>query len=318
MGYNYINTCNICHTHTHIPMQTFISCLKSQQQSTQSQQTITNNELSQQIDQMKQLVRKSFLQNSSPASSSSSSLASNSAIASSSASLSPREEFNFECYSHFRVYNDILVKQKVFFPLFQKEFESIVGKRLLQLTYYYNDLHQPPLTTTSSSSSSLKDCLRTAFHTSDAIAILLKSKGIISSWERTNPSEEDIDDWSSSSSSPSAENFYATSDLQYTLALNGDVTLNSQLLLQELGYRMYPSFGRWMVQEGLRRCFLLRNDDTNSSNSSKSRDGAVNGNIIVGKVNVNIDDYYFDTAYNSNPDLFEVKQVLLNIVIQRG
>jgi hypothetical protein len=34
-------------------------------------------------------------------------------------------------------------------------------------------------------------------------------------------------------------------------------------------------------------------------------------NIIV-----NIDDYYMDTSYNSNPDLFEVKKILLNIVIQ--
>jgi hypothetical protein len=32
---------------------------------------------------------------------------------------------------------------------------------------------------------------------------------------------------------------------------------------------------------------------------------------------VNVDDYYMDTAYNSNPDLFEVKQILLNSVLQR-
>jgi hypothetical protein len=67
------------------------------------------------------------------------------------------------------------------------------------------------------------------------------------------------------------------------------------LLLQELGYRLYPSFGRWLVREGVSRCF---------ANAG-------------GKVTVQIDDYYMDTAYNSNPDLFEVKQVLLNFVIQR-
>jgi hypothetical protein len=33
-------------------------------------------------------------------------------------------------------------------------------------------------------------------------------------------------------------------------------------------------------------------------------------------ITVNIDDYYMDTSYNSNPNLFEAKKILLNIVIQ--
>ena len=90
--------------------------------------------------------------------------------------------------------------------------------------------------------------------------------------------------------------------LVLSLALNGDITLNSQLLLQELGYRMYPALGRWLIYEGVSHCFNLVVADEDG------RDAAVR---------VQVDDYYMDTNYNSNPDLFEVKQILLSIVIQR-
>ncbi len=36
-----------------------------------------------------------------------------------------------------------------------------------------------------------------------------------------------------------------------------------------------------------------------------------------GEVNVQIDDYYMDPNYNPNPELFEVKQIVLNIIIQQ-
>ena len=113
---------------------------------------------------------------------------------------------------------------------------------------------------------------------------------MIKTWERSIPPSEDIEDFATLSS-----------DLTYSLALNGDITLNSQLLLQELGYRMYPALGRWLIYEGVSQCFnnLVADED--------GRDA----------VRVQIDDYYMDTNYNSNPDLFEVKQTLLSIVIQR-
>mmetsp|Transcript_13127 Transcript_13127/g.21378 ORF Transcript_13127/g.21378 Transcript_13127/m.21378 type:complete len:108 (-) Transcript_13127:18-341(-) len=106
-----------------------------------------------------------------------------------------------------------------------------------------------------------------------------------------------MEDFTSTTSTKSSENFFVSSDLPYSVALNGDITLNSQLLLQELGYRMYPSFGRWLIQKGVSGCF-------------ESGDA-------VNKITVQMDDYYMDPSYNTNPDLFEVKQVLLNIVIQR-
>ena len=64
---------------------------------------------------------------------------------------------------------------------------------------------------------------------------------------------------------------------------------------------MYPALGRWLIYEGVSQCFnnLVADED--------GRD----------EVRVQIDDYYMDTNYNSNPDLFEVKQILLSIVIQR-
>jgi len=231
--------------------------------------TISKDFLLQQVDQTKTLVRKSFIKKSSL-----------------SISLSPEEEFNFNCYSHFRVYNDILVNENISFPAFRQKFESKIRKRLFQLALKQDSsllISSPP---------KLTEKVVSGLQITDKIATLLQRKGIISSWERSNPSNDDIEDFISPMSSDS---FSTTPDLQFSLALNGDKTLNSQILLQELGYRLYPSFGCWLVCEGLLQCFVGDSETV-----------------------VNIDDYYFDTAYNSNPDLFEVKQVLLNIVIQRN
>jgi hypothetical protein len=182
------------------------------------------------------------------------------------------------------VYNEILVNEKVFFPSFLKDFESSVGKLILQKTSLLQD---------SATKTTLTERLTNSLIITDAAATLLQNKGIIDSWERSIPPDDDIEDWATTSKSTTTDNFYVSSDLEYSLALNGDVTLNSQLLLQELGYRLYPSFGRWLVHEAVLQCFGNEN------------------------VKVNIDDYYMDTSYNSNPELFEVKQVLLNIVLER-
>jgi len=255
--------------------EAFLSCLKSQQS---SQTSITKRELDQQIDETKQLVRKSFF--------------------SSSSTPTSIEEFNFECYAHFKVFNEILIKYKVIFPPFQKEFESFIGNRLLQLALQQQpSLLTPTPATTISSSINLTASLQNALRTTDVIATLLQKKGFITSWERSVPPDDDMEDFTSTTSTKSSENFFVSSDLPYSVALNGDITLNSQLLLQELGYRMYPSFGRWLIQKGVSGCF-------------ESGDA-------VNKITVQMDDYYMDPSYNTNPDLFEVKQVLLNIVIQR-
>ena len=232
---------------------------------------MTMDEMHRQIENTKQLTRKSFF----PSSSSSSSSSTTSAP-------SKQLEFNFDCYAHFKVYNEILIKSKVNFPPFQKKYNSKIGKSLFHLVQEQYS-QQPLPTTPPRSSTDLVECIQNALHTTDSIASFLQRHGLIETWERSIPPSEDIEDFSTLSS-----------DLTYSLALNGDITLNSQLLLQELGYRMYPALGRWLIYEGLSQCF--------------------NGNDAV---RVQIDDYYMDTNYNSNPDLFEVKQILLSIVIQR-
>ena len=133
----------------------------------------------------------------------------------------------------------------------------------------------------------------------------MQEKGLVSSWERSVPPDDDVEDFTSPSSSSDGEGFSVSPDLPYSLALNGDVTLGSQLLLQELGYRLYPSFGRWMAREGILRCF----DDGGAAAGGGDKGGQ--------GVAVQIDDYFMDTSYSSDPELFEVRQVLLNIVIQR-
>ena len=201
---------------------------------------------------------------------------------SSSTGSTKQDEFNFRCYLHFRSYNEILVKEQVQFPAFRRKFERDLRNRLIQIALKENPSmlgsSQKPL-------SDLSDGLRSALHSTDEVANFLLAKGVISSWERSVPPPEDLEDFVS-----------LATDCPFSLALYGDATLGSQLLLQELGFRLYPAFGRWMVTESIARCF--------------AKDGAES-------VSLNVDDYYMDTAYNSNPDLFEVKQVLLNIALQR-
>jgi hypothetical protein len=76
-----------------------------------------------------------------------------------------------------------------------------------------------------------------------------------------------------------------------------------------------------MVNEALLQCFMshLPPVASFSINGNNRYEGYNNNNSSgsTAKIIVNIDDYYMDTSYNSNPDLFEVKQILLNIVIQR-
>jgi hypothetical protein len=81
------------------------------------------------------------------------------------------------------------------------------------------------------------------------------------------------------------------SDLQISIPLDGDITLNSQILIQEQGFRIYPNFGRFTITSALQ----------------KSLNGC--------KQLISSDEYYMDTNYSSDPNLFEVKQVLINVVI---
>ena len=79
-------------------------------------------------------------------------------------------------------------------------------------------------------------------------------------------------------------------DLSWSVALDGDATLRAQILLQEQGFRLYPGYARCAIQSVLTQ--LLPTQEVTAI------------------------DYYMDTDYNSDPDKFEVKEVLVNINIE--
>lgn len=181
------------------------------------------------------------------------------------------DQFNYLCYIHFRSYSDIILKDRsIAFPQFKNKFDEILGDRLL--AYF------------SLSNSTTENYLKKAFHESmcniDGLLQELMQNGLIASFEKSEIVDEKIQDWSDD-----------LSELQFTIGVDGDATLQAQILLQEQGYRLYPDFSRFLVASYLSKQLRRFNQS------------------------VLLDEYYMDTDYNSDPDKFEVKQVLLNIVI---
>ena len=144
----------------------------------------------------------------------------------------------------------------------------------------------PPTTNTDSKTTSPKKeetlllQLQDGLTLTDKILNGLRSYGFASLAERTELDPERIADWTKDGS-----------ELQFDVPIEGDITLNAQILLQEQGYRIYPSFGRVAIAAVLQ------------------------GSLVgLGQV-VSSEEYYMDTNWNSDPDLFEVRQVLVNVVI---
>lgn len=172
----------------------------------------------------------------------------------------PAQQFNFDLYVHYKAYSDLLIhngNSNFKFSEFLKQFQSGIGNEVLQL------LGVP----SHSQLQSLNDKLDAL----DQFGHALLQTGWVAQVEHSRPNREQMQDWQDDAD-----------DLIWTMALNGDVTLGSQLLLQEQGFRLYPNLGKFAVQS------------------------------ILGP-SATVDDYYMDTDYNSDPDRFEVKQVLLNI-----
>ncbi|GAX28188.1 hypothetical protein FisN_35Lh044 [Fistulifera solaris] len=178
----------------------------------------------------------------------------------------PAQQFNFDLYVHYKAYSDLLIQldnksNKAFkFPDFLKQYQIRMGIEVLQLL-------QLPVPVQE---SSLEDKLKAL----DRFGTALVQTGWVAQVDHARPTLEQIQDWRDDAD-----------DLIWTLALNGDITLGSQLLLQEQGFRLYSNLGKWAVQS------------------------------ILGPSST-VDDYYMDTDYNSDPDRFEVKQVLLNIQLE--
>lgn len=182
------------------------------------------------------------------------------------------QAFNFDSYTHFKAYSDLIMDTKVPFNSFRKDFESKMGQELLLIL-----LPQYKSSTNIKDNKNLEAALRQRLSLVDQLCTVLREKGLVAATELSTVDEERISDWAQD-----------LSDLTLNLALDGDITMNAQILLQEQGFRLYPNYAKYVVAK------LLE---------------------ISPQQTVTIDDYYMDTDYNSDPDRFEVKEVMLNIVL---
>ncbi len=130
------------------------------------------------------------------------------------------------------------------------------------------------------SKEALTNGITTGLKFTDEIMNNLVSNGFVALAEYNEIDSETLNDWTEDLTS-----------IELSIPLDADVTLGSQMLLQEQGFRVYPDFGRFIITSALQKSFKSTNQ------------------------NISSDEYYMDTNYSSDPDLFEVKQVLLNIVI---
>ena len=193
------------------------------------------------------------------------------------------ETFNYLAYKTFKAFNEILVERNVNFKKFRVPFELELGDRLCQILLSNasgTKQNEAPAGTTIDSDA-LKSTLLAALADVDRLLSALVSKGLVAATERANIDNEKTNDWSDD-----------LSDLQFSIALDKDITQNGQILLGEQGYRLVPDFARFAISS------ILRNY------------------LSPLKEEVTTEEYYMDTSYSSDPNLFEVKQVLLNIVIE--
>ena len=207
-------------------------------------------------------------------------------------------QFNFIVYAHFKAYSELILENenKINFSKFRVEYERTVGQRLIDMLQLV-DSSNNNLNGSSVSSSSLvqqqqqrndilKNKLLTALEQTDSLGRKLNNLGLVSGVNRDRPeTTDDLQDFVDD----------ALADLVITVAIDGDVTLQSQILLQEQGYRLYPNFNRFIVTELFREAIQEQQEQQHK---------------------VSVMDYYFDTNYNSDPDKFEVKEVMLNISIE--
>ncbi len=189
------------------------------------------------------------------------------------------QQFNYYCYIHFKAMCDIVVENKL--PFNRKQFENKLGEKLLPLFVSSSNELLASIPKQTSKECQAK-AIDVGLQITDEIIKSLVSNGFCSLAERNEIEKEEgrISDWIDD-----------LSDLQLSIPLDGDITLNSQILLQEQGFRIYPGFGRFMITYALQE------------------------SLSGFKQSISSDEYFMDTNYSSDPDLFEVKQVLINIVI---
>ena len=119
--------------------------------------------------------------------------------------------------------------------------------------------------------------LANRLYTLEKVEQLLADKGLVAQVDQSAIQSDRLEDWED-----------GVTDLSFNVALDLDATLGAQILLAEQGFRLLPCFGRYILLSILQ----------------------MKGQKVI------IDPYYFDTNYNSNPALFQVKEVLLNVVLE--
>jgi hypothetical protein len=185
-------------------------------------------------------------------------------------------QFNFASYVHFKAYADLLIAKNIDFRKFKSAFENRLGQQIAASTipdWSSREGNQQTFTPEAT-----KKSLYTAVDRIGRMATVLVDKGLVARIDLAPLDPDDVEDWSQ-----------GLSGLSWSVALDGDITLQSQILLQEQGFRLYPNFARYAMQSMLQE---MQEQD------------------------VTTEDYYMDTDYSSDPDKFEVKEVLVNINIE--
>ncbi|KAG7341615.1 hypothetical protein IV203_023568 [Nitzschia inconspicua] len=197
-------------------------------------------------------------------------------------------QFNFAVYSHYKAYSNLLLTQQQSqnskdsksFATIRADFERFVGQALLD-EWKIKETSSSPLTR--------------ALQQTDTLATKLRDFGFAASVDPSPPI--DSEDW---------QDFLEgdVPELNWNVAVDGDITLNAQILLQEQGYRIYPNIARFVLQQIFQDVLA----------QATAQPGGVGG--ISSATKVSVMDYYFDTDYTSDPDKFEAKEVLLSVSLE--
>lgn len=193
------------------------------------------------------------------------------------------DEFNFLTYTHYKAYTDLILEQNIDFRSFQKDFEERIGTKVEQLLLSKSDNNSARNVVPGNlTDPRIRKARWTAAQDSlQRLGNALVQRGLVAQIDTTYD-DDDLADWLDDD---------AVSDLKFNVALDGDITLRTQCLLQEQGFRLYPNFGRYAIRNSLQQSLGTP---------------------------VEITDYYMDTDYNSDPDKFQVQEVLLSIVLESG
>ena len=139
------------------------------------------------------------------------------------------DEFNFLAYCRYKAYIDLFSKQQsVGIVQFKRDIESAIGRLILSLLLPTID---------SLSKRSRCDQWRSAVTAIEQLGASLVARGLVASVDPIIVDAETVTEWCDDGG-----------ELTFSIGLDGEATLNAQMLLQEQGYRLYPNFCRHGIQ----------------------------------------------------------------------